>query len=82
MSFASRDELWHLQNDMKSVYSIQSEHADRLSRMERKLEEDNRVKSVWGTSSPFPSALGGTPQNGVSNRFTVYCLQVANLIVN
>ncbi|MCJ1392657.1 hypothetical protein MMC18_005527 [Xylographa bjoerkii] len=61
-AFASRDDLWQLQNEMKSVYVTQSEHSDRLVRLERRQEEDTRMKSVWGTSSPFPSILGGTPQ--------------------
>ncbi|MCJ1400957.1 hypothetical protein MMC11_004168 [Xylographa trunciseda] len=61
-AFASRDDLWRLQNEMKSVYATQSEHSDRLVRLERRLDEDTRMKSVWGTSSPFPSILGGTPQ--------------------
>ncbi|MCJ1316744.1 hypothetical protein MMC15_002065 [Xylographa vitiligo] len=61
-AFASRDDLWQLQNEMKSVYATQSEHSDRLARLERRQEEDTRMKSVWGTSSPFPSILGGTPQ--------------------
>jgi hypothetical protein len=64
LPFASRDELWHLQSDMKSVYTTQADHSDRILRLERRLDEDNRVKSVWGTSSPFPSVLGGTPQHG------------------
>ena len=72
ISFATRDELWHLQTDMKSVFSTQADHTDRLSRLERKLEEDNRVKSVWGSSSPFPSALGGTPQHGKSICFLLH----------
>ena len=63
-AFASRDDLWQLQNEMKSVYATQSEHSDRLARLERRQEEDTRMKSVWGTSSPFPSILGGTPQQG------------------
>ena len=38
--------------------------ADRVARLERKHEDDSRLKNVWGTSSPFPSVLGGTPQQG------------------
>ena len=63
-SFASRDELWHLQNEMKSVFTTQADHSDRLVRLERRLDEDTRMKSVWGASSPFPSVLSGTPQQG------------------
>ncbi|MCJ1251815.1 hypothetical protein MMC30_009053 [Trapelia coarctata] len=61
-AFASRDDLWRLQNEVKGVYTMQAEHLERISRLERRQEEDSRLKSVWGTSSPFPSILGGTPQ--------------------
>ncbi|MCJ1282293.1 hypothetical protein MMC26_001616 [Xylographa opegraphella] len=61
-ALASRDDLWQLQNEMKSVYATQSDHSERLARLERRQEDDSRMKSVWGTSSPFPSILGGTPQ--------------------
>ena len=64
LSFSPRDELWRLQNDMKSVFVIQAEHSDRLLRLERRNDEDTRIKSVWGSSSPFPGVLSGTPQQG------------------
>lgn len=66
---ASRDDLWRLQNEMKNVYSTQAEHADRLMRLERRQEDDVRVKSVWGTQSPFPNILSGTPQQGTNDQF-------------
>ncbi|KAI4158235.1 MAG: hypothetical protein LQ342_007646 [Letrouitia transgressa] len=62
MEFASRDDIWRLQNEMKNVYATQAEHADRLMRLERRNEDDVRVKSVWGGQSPFPTTLSGTPQ--------------------
>ncbi|KAI9760957.1 MAG: hypothetical protein M4579_001333 [Chaenotheca gracillima] len=49
---------------MKHVHSVQTEHSDRLLRLERRQEDDARMKSVWGTSSPFPGVLSGTPQQG------------------
>lgn len=61
---ASKQDFWHLQNEMKNVYATQAEHADRLTRLERRQEDDARVKSVWGGNSPFPSILNGTPQQG------------------
>lgn len=63
-AFTPRDELWRIQSDMLRVHQTQSDHAERLSRLERRQEEDVRLKSVWGSSSPFPSVLGGTPQHG------------------
>ena len=62
---ASREDLWRLQNEMKNVYATQAEHADRLTRLERRYDEDARVKSVWGSSSPFPGILNGNSQQGI-----------------
>ena len=62
---ASREDFWRLQNEMKNVYATQAEHSDRLNRLERRYDDDARVKSVWGSSSPFPGILNGTPQQGM-----------------
>ncbi|EKG21616.1 hypothetical protein MPH_01050 [Macrophomina phaseolina MS6] len=62
VSFTPRDDIWRIHSEMLRVQQTQAEHADRLARLERRQDEDARVKSVWGTSSPFPSVLGGTPQ--------------------
>ena len=62
---ASKDDLWRLQNEMKNVYATQAEHADRLMRLEQRSDNDTRLKSVWGSQSPFPSVLNGTPQQGM-----------------
>ena len=70
-AFASRDDLWRLQTELKDVYTMQVEHSERISRLERRQEEDSRLKSVWGTGSPFPSILGGTPQQGNSFKHLV-----------
>ncbi|KAF2497990.1 UCH-domain-containing protein [Lophium mytilinum] len=63
-SFTPRDDIWRMQNDMIRVQQNQVDLSERLSRVERRQDEDARVKSVWGTSSPFPSVLSGTPQQG------------------
>ncbi|KAF2465810.1 UCH-domain-containing protein [Lindgomyces ingoldianus] len=62
VAFTPRDDLWRFQSEMLRVQQSQAELADRVSRLERRQEEDSRLKNVWGTSSPFPSVLGGTPQ--------------------
>ncbi|KAL0263422.1 hypothetical protein SLS55_002402 [Diplodia seriata] len=62
VSFTPRDDLWRIHSEMLRVQQTQTDHADRLARLERRQDEDARVKSVWGASSPFPSVLGGTPQ--------------------
>jgi hypothetical protein len=63
-AFASREELWRLHEDMKLLHTTQAEQAERLSRVERRQEDDARLRSVWGTSSPFPGVLSSTPQQG------------------
>ena len=64
-SFTPRDDLWAFKSEMLRVQQIQSDHSDRLSRLERRQEEDTRVRSVWASSSSFPNVLsGGTPQQG------------------
>ncbi|KAF1995476.1 UCH-domain-containing protein [Amniculicola lignicola CBS 123094] len=61
-AFQPRDDYWRLQSEMLRVQQSQSELDNRVSRLERRHEDDSRLKNVWGTSSPFPSVLGGTPQ--------------------
>lgn len=65
-AFQPRDDLWRIQDDMFRVHQNQAELAERVSRLERRNEEDSRLKNVWRTSSPFPSVLGGTPQQGAT----------------
>lgn len=57
---------WRVQNDVARIQQVQAEHADRIARLERRQEDDARMKSVWGNQSPFPSVLSGTPQQGQS----------------
>jgi hypothetical protein len=58
----SRDEFHTVQMDVKQMQIVQSNHAERLARLEKRHADDAAIKSVW--NSPFPSALGGTPQHG------------------
>lgn len=60
----TREELYHVQMDVKHVQAVQVNHADRLLRLEKRQADDAALKSVWGAGSPFPSVLGGTPQHG------------------
>ena len=64
----NRDEFHNVQMDIRQVQIIQSSHAERLSRLERRHQEDTALKSVW-SNSPFPSALTGTPQHGAYHFF-------------
>ncbi|KAL9106230.1 MAG: hypothetical protein Q9227_008698 [Pyrenula ochraceoflavens] len=61
--FATREEFWRLQDDMKDIYNTQLQQSERIMRLEKRREEENRVKSVWnGPASPFPTALGAVVQ--------------------
>ncbi|KAI6781081.1 uncharacterized protein J7T54_003248 [Emericellopsis cladophorae] len=48
--------------ELKQVQYAQSNHAERLSRLEKRQADDAALKSVW--NSPFPGVLSGTPQHG------------------
>ncbi|KAK8932935.1 hypothetical protein H634G_07231 [Metarhizium anisopliae BRIP 53293] len=58
----SRDDLYNLQMEVKQVQYTQSNHAERLLRLEKRSADDSALKSVW--NSPFPGILGGTPHQG------------------
>ncbi|KAK7538625.1 uncharacterized protein J3D65DRAFT_552145 [Phyllosticta citribraziliensis] len=79
ISFNPRDDIWRFHSEMLRVQQTQAEHADRLSRLERRQDEDARVKSVWGTSSPFPSVLVPLQQPN-SDAFSTFDDQSSNLI--
>lgn len=55
--FASRDDLWRILDDLKELHIAQIEQAERIARLERRRDEDARLKSVWGPLSPFPSSV-------------------------
>ncbi|KAK7417899.1 hypothetical protein QQZ08_011439 [Neonectria magnoliae] len=59
---ATREDLYNLQMELKQVQYAQSNHAERLLRLEKRQADDAALKSVW--NSPFPGVLGGTPQQG------------------
>ncbi|KAI0480661.1 TMP-TENI-domain-containing protein [Xylariaceae sp. FL0804] len=46
--------------DVKQIQIVQGNHAERLSRLEKRQADDAAIKSAW--NSPFPSALGGPLQ--------------------
>lgn len=65
--YSSNTEIWKLQTDVAKMQQVQTDHHERIARIERRQEDDARmrsVSSVWGNSSPFPGVLGGTPQQG------------------
>lgn len=68
-AFASRDEFWRLQEDIKAMYAKQTDHGERLARLERRQQDDSRQKNIWGPSSPFSGILGNSANEGMTLRF-------------
>ena len=66
LAFQPQSEVWQLSTMMRNVQDVQQDHGDRLSRLERRHDEEAKVKSVWGPTSPFPGVLSGTPSHGRS----------------
>lgn len=60
--FASREDIWRVHEEVKDLVAMQVEHGERLSKLERRREDDTRIKNLWGPFSPFPSAVS-TPGN-------------------
>ncbi|KAL3480719.1 hypothetical protein BJX99DRAFT_6916 [Aspergillus californicus] len=58
--FASRDDIWRVFEELKDLHTAQFEQAERIARLERRRDEDARLKSVWGPLSLFPSSVGGS----------------------
>lgn len=58
----SREELYNLQMEVKQVQYTQTNHAERLLRLEKRNADESSIKSVW--NSPFPGVLAGTPSQG------------------
>ncbi|KAI0128706.1 hypothetical protein BJ170DRAFT_342563 [Xylariales sp. AK1849] len=57
-----REELYNVQLDVKQLHHVQTNHTDRIARLEKHQSNETAIKSAW--NSPFPSAIGGTPQHG------------------
>ena len=58
LAFASRDDIWRLQESLNEISTIQGQHTERIMRLEKRRDDDARLKSVWGPTSPFPGGLG------------------------
>ena len=76
---ATKDDLYHIQMDLKHIQAVQSHHADRLMRLEKRQADDAALKSVWGNGSPFPSVLSGTPQHDQPAIIISQLVQVTNI---
>lgn len=67
----SREDLYNLQMEVKQVQYAQSNHAERISRLEKRQTDDSAIKSAW--NSPFPGVLSTTPQHGKLSRNQFKC---------
>jgi ubiquitin carboxyl-terminal hydrolase 4/11 len=63
-AFVPRDDFWRMQAEVAKMQQVQAGHSERLVRLEQRQDDDSRSKSIWGSSSPFPGILAGTPQTG------------------
>ena len=61
LALTSQNDLWKLLNTVKSVQEAQDDLGQRLVRLERRRDEDAKVKSVWGHSA-YPGVLSSTSQ--------------------
>ena len=66
LPLASRDDLSRLQESFNELSTIQAQHHERIMRLEKRRDDDVRVKSVWGPMSPFPGGLGSSAPQGIS----------------
>jgi hypothetical protein len=62
---ATREELWRLQEDIKDLFVTQGQHSERIMKLEKRRDEDTRVKNVWGPVSPFPGSFANSTQQGI-----------------
>ena len=61
-SFATKEEVWRLQDSLADLTAAQAQHLDRIMRLEKKADDGTKPKNVWGPASPFPGILGSTHQ--------------------
>lgn len=58
--FASRDDIWRVLDELKELQVAQYEQGERLARLERRRDDDARLRSLWGPSSPFPTLVASS----------------------
>lgn len=72
--FASREDIWRVHEEVKDLYATQLEHGERIARLERRREDDARMKNLWAPFSPFPSAVSNSATQGSSFPVLLSCL--------
>ncbi|KAK2874962.1 hypothetical protein FQN49_001913 [Arthroderma sp. PD_2] len=65
--FATREDIWRVHEEVKDLCATQAEHAERLSKLERRKEDDAKMKSLWSPFSPIPSSASHGNQETVFN---------------
>jgi len=72
--FASRDDIWRVFEELKELRVGQFEQSERLGRLERRRDEDARMRNVWGSSplSPFPTSVGGSLATGMISAASLF----------
>ncbi|EEP75917.1 conserved hypothetical protein [Uncinocarpus reesii 1704] len=69
--FASREDIWRVHEEVKDLYATQLEHGERIAKLERRREDDARMKSLWGPFSPYASTGSNPPIQGKSIATTI-----------
>lgn len=70
--FASREDIWRVHEEVRDLFNTQMEHGERLAKLERRRDDDARIKSLWGPFSPFPCAVS-TPVNQGTDSIALFC---------
>ncbi|KAJ5103139.1 hypothetical protein N7532_003668 [Penicillium argentinense] len=72
--FASREDIWRLLDEIRELRMGQDDQGERLARLERRREEDARLRNVWGPTplSPMPIPAGTSFATGKCSRITLY----------
>ncbi|KAG0161518.1 hypothetical protein PDIDSM_9052 [Penicillium digitatum] len=74
--FASRDDIWRVFAELKELHIAQYEQGQRLAQLERRRDDDARLRSPWCPVSPLPHSVGaiapGSPPlpSGISSPLT------------
>lgn len=68
-SFATREDIWRLQSAIDGLSATQTQYGERIMRIEKKLDDGGKSKSLWGPSSPFPSGLSSSQTGKCSRDF-------------
>lgn len=58
--FATRDDLWRIQETLSELSATQALHSERIMRLEQKTPDGSRSRNMWGSTSPFPGSLASS----------------------